>query len=290
LISKSILKERLGINQAQGFLFSVLKKNSARAGIIILVAILSIMIGGVMLSPFTPDQVSVAFNKPPDFTHIFGTDWLGHDLFSQVAWGSYPSLFVALTGAFGSVLLGMLVGITGGYFPRLRGVMSGAGDVVMVFPAIPLLVLLGSVLPASNLFIASLILLIEWPVVSRVIRNQVISIKKRPYVDAARTSGSKERQIIFGIIVPEITPLAIAYFILNASLAVILTVSLEFLGIGDPSIASWGSILYWAQQFAFIAGDWWWVFFPGLFMALTAISFALIGVAIEEIVNPRLAA
>jgi ABC-type dipeptide/oligopeptide/nickel transport system permease subunit len=274
---------------ARYYIRPVFRITSAKVGTAVLSILVVMIVGGVLLSPYSPYDVSPQLNHPPSLTHMFGTDWLGRDMFSQVVWGSYPSLFVALTAAFGSVILGLAVGVAAGYFPKLRGIMSGAGDVVMVFPALPLLTLLGTVTPATDLFIASIILLVQWPVVARVVRNQVISIKKHPYVDSAVTSGSSEREIIFGIVIPEVAPIAIAYFILNSALAVVLTVSLEFLGVGNPTIASWGSILYWAQQFAFIAGDWWWVVFPGLFISLAATGFALIGFAIEEVVNPRLA-
>jgi peptide/nickel transport system permease protein len=246
------------------------------------------LVAGAILTPYGPETPSTAVNLGPNLKHMFGTDWLGHDLFSQIVWGSYPSLFVALIGALGSVILGLAVGVGAGYYPKLRGALSGAGDVIMVFPAIPLLTLLGSAVLATNLVIASLLLIVLWPVVARVIRNQIAAVKKQPYVEAAKTSGASNREIIFSIMIPEVAPIAIAYFILNASLAIILTVSLEFLGVGNPSLVSWGSILYWAEDFAFIAGAWWWVFFPGLFITLTAIGFALIGFAIEEVVNPRL--
>jgi len=285
------MQERLGSikDYAKNLILPVLRINTAKIGIGVLVAILVVTVGGVILTPYSPYTASSQLNQPPTLNHLFGTDWLGRDMFSQVVWGSYPSLFVALIAAVGSVILGLFVGLAAGYFPRLRGILSGAGDVVMVFPALPLLALLGSVVLTTDLIIALLIMLVQWPIVARVIRNQVASIKRLPYVDSARTSGSSEREIIFGIMLPEVAPIAIAYFILNAALAVILTVSLQFLGVGNPSVASWGSILYWAQQFAFVAGDWWWVFFPGLFITLTATGFALIGFAVEEVVNPRLA-
>lgn len=277
---------RISLSRALGPLFRV---TSAKVGIVVLCVMLLVMIVGSILTPYGPETPSAAVNVGPTMKHVFGTDWLGHDLFSQIVWGSYPSLFVALIGALGSVIIGLFVGVGAGYFPRARGILSGAGDVIMVFPAIPLLTLLGSAVLATNLIIASLLLIVLWPVVARVVRNQVAAVKKQPYVEAAKTSGASNREIIFSIMIPEVAPIAIAYFILNASLAIILTVSLEFLGVGNPALVSWGSILYWAEDFAFIAGAWWWVFFPGLFITLTAIGFALIGFAIEEVVNPRLA-
>ena len=97
-------------------------------------------------------------------------------------------------------------------------------------------------------------------------------------------------QIIRKIMIPEVTSLAIAYFVLTVSAAVVLVTALQFLGVGNPTEVSWGSMLYWAQQFAFYAGDWWWILAPGVSITLVALAFALIGFSVEEVMNPRLRA
>jgi peptide/nickel transport system permease protein len=97
-------------------------------------------------------------------------------------------------------------------------------------------------------------------------------------------------QIIARIIIPEIASLAIAYFVLTVAAAIVLVTALQFLGVGNPNIVSWGSMLYWAQQFAFYAGDWWWIIAPGAAISVVAMAFALVGFSIEEVMNPRLRA
>ncbi len=166
--------------------------------------------------------------------------------------------------------------------------VGGVSDLIMIFPMLPLLIVFGSLFPPSDLFIATLLTLVMWPLVARAIRAQVLSIKKLPYVDAAKTSGLKDRHIVLTIIIPEVVSIAVAYFIINISFALVLTTALEFLGVGNPDVVTWGSILYWAQQFGFIAGAWWWVMIPGAFITITAISLAMIGYSLEEIFNPRL--
>ena len=213
---------------------------------------------------------------------------MGRDLYSEIVAGAYPSLFVSTVAALGSVIIGLFAGVIAGYFSRLHALIGGISDLIMVFPMLPLLIVFGSLFPPSDLFIASLLILVMWPLVARAIRAQVRSLKKLPYVDAARTSGLKDIDIVLTIIMPEVVSIAMAYFIINISFALVLTTALEFLGVGNPDVITWGSILYWAQQFGFLAGAWWWIIIPGAFITTTAIALAMVGYALEEIFNPRL--
>ncbi|MHB8566191.1 MAG: ABC transporter permease [Nitrososphaerales archaeon] len=263
-------------------------KKASKIGLAIIITLAALILGGIFFGHFSPYYTSTSINQPPSSIHIFGTDYLGHDLFAQVAWGAIPSLLVAITAALGSVLIGMFVGIAGGYFNRTQGPLNGVSDAIMVFPIIPLLLLIGSLLPPSNLFIAGILTLVLWPTVARAMRVQVSSLKKRAFVDAAKLSGYGDGEIVLKIMVPETGSIAIAYFIINVSVAILVTTALEFLGVGNPDVVSWGSILYWAQQFGFLAGAWWWVVVPGAFITLFALGFALIGFSLEEVFNPRL--
>jgi peptide/nickel transport system permease protein len=127
-----------------------------------------------------------------------------------------------------------------------------------------------------------------WAVIARAVRAQTMSVRTLPYVDAARTSGLRDTEIVTKIIMPATAAIAIAYFIINLSLSIIIITALQFLGIGDPLQVSWGSILYWAEQYAFGAKEWWWVLAPGAMISLVTTSFAFIGFAIETVLNPRL--
>jgi peptide/nickel transport system permease protein len=236
-------------------------------------------------SPYTPSNSLYA---PPSLNHILGTDYEGHDLFSQLVWGSIPSLFVGIAGALGSVILGLVVGVLSGYYGKLGIGLGFATDTVMAFPTIPLLILVASLFLPTDVLLIFLLALVMWPVVARAIRAQVSAVKKLPYVDAARVSGMRDRAIITNVIIPEVGAIAIAYFIINVALAIILTTALEFLGVGNPTVVSWGSILYWAQQYAFFTHSWWWVVAPGFLISLVSTGFALVGFSIEEVLNPRL--
>ena len=265
-----------------------LQKRSAKIGAGILVGIFAFVVVGSLLTPYSPYAPSGSVDAPPSYAHPFGTDYQGHDLFSQVVWGSYPSLLVALVSAFGAALIGFFAGVFAGYFTKLEGVLSGTADAILTFPIIPLMILIGVLFIATDFVIAAMLIAFLWAPVTRAVRAQVSSIKRLSYVDAEKTSGLSDLAIVFRVMVPEVGAIAIAYFILNVIFSVSIATALEFLGIGNPAVVSLGSILYWGQQFGFTAGAWWWIIAPGLLISLFATGFALIGFSLEEIMNPRL--
>jgi peptide/nickel transport system permease protein len=140
----------------------------------------------------------------------------------------------------------------------------------------------------TDTLIIVILIVVLWPAIGRAIRSQVLSVKERPYVESGKLSGMSDFEIIRRVIIPEVAPIAIAYFVLTVAAAIVLVTALEFLGVGNPNIVSWGSMLYWAQNFAFYRGDWWWILAPGISVTLVATGFALIGFSVEEVMNPRL--
>jgi peptide/nickel transport system permease protein len=267
----------------------IFKAKSAKAGACIIVTIFLFVLLGPYFVTHSPYATNFSQqNKPPDFSHPFGTDYQGRDILSQVIYGAYPSLLVGLVAAIGAVILGFFVGVLAGYYGKLEGPLSGATDVVLTFPNLPLLVVIGTLFLVSDQLIIGALILVLWAPAARAVRVQVQSSKKLGYVEAAKMGGLSDWQIVWQVIVPEVAAIAVAYFILLVSVAIILVTSLEFLGVGNPNIVSWGSILYWAQRYGFLVGDWWWVLAPGLSITLVATGFALIGFSFEEILNPRL--
>ena len=268
---------------------AIFSKRSSKVGAGIIIAIIVFVLIGVAVIPYSPNKISGPINNPPNSQHVMGTDYLGKDVASQVVWGAYPSMLVSVASSLVAALIGLIVGVFGGYYRRLEGFFTGTGDVIMTFPAFPLMVLLGLLFyPTTDLTIAIILIIVLWPPVARAIRSQVLSVKERPFVQAAKISGMRDLEIIIRVIIPEITAIAIAYFVLTLSVSLVFVTGLEFLGVGNPEVVSWGSMLYWAQQFAFYNGDWWWILAPGLMITLFATAFALIGFSIEEVMNPRL--
>jgi peptide/nickel transport system permease protein len=264
------------------------RTKSSKAGWIIILIYVAAMIIGPFVIPYSPTAISADKNGPPSAAHVLGTDFRGRDILSQLIWGMFPSMLVGITAALGAALLGLVVGVFGGYYNRLEGVLTSTADIVMTFPALSLMLLIGSLFAFSNDLAIGILILILWPLAARSIRSQTLTVKSRGFVDAAKMSGMGGLRIIGKIIIPSVSALAFAYFVLNVAGGIILITALEFLGVGNPNNVSWGSMLYWAQQFAFYYGDWWWILAPGLSISIIAIAFALIGFSIEEVANPKL--
>lgn len=287
--------EQEQVEKSRSILRSMLSKTSiifgskvAKTGVVIILGIVLMVLLGSLFFPLPPNSVTGTPYSPPSFGHPFGTDYLGQDVFSQVVWGAYPSLFIALFVAFASTLIGYFAGIYAGYYRKLEAGISGLGDVILSFPFLPLLLMVGTIFYADPQVVPILLALILWAPVARAVRAQTISAKKLAYVEAARVSGLNDRQIVWKILTFEVAPIAIAYFVINVALGLVLLTAVEFLGVGNPLDVNWGSILYWAQLYAFTGRAWWWILAPGLIIALTTTGFAFIGYSIEEIMNPRL--
>ncbi len=276
------------LSRSKVFSDALLSSKTSQAGVIILASLALLILVGRLLTPYSPYAVTPNPNSPPSLVHPFGTDFQGHDLLSQVIYGAYPSLSVALLAAIGSVALGFFSGVFSGYFRKLEGGISGTTDAVLTLPILPTIILIAALFEASDLLVAGLLTLLLWAPVARAVTAQVLSVKQLTYVDVARLSGMKDLRIVWRVIIPEVGPIAIGYTIINLAISIVLITALEFLGVGDPNVVSWGSILYWAQQFAFTAGDWWWVLAPGIIIALLAVGLALVGYSVEEALNPRL--
>ncbi|MDA4113957.1 MAG: ABC transporter permease [Thaumarchaeota archaeon] len=267
---------------------TLLGSNSAKIGFGMILAMLSLVLIGPFFVPYSPYAISGVANQAPSPAHPFGTDYLGHDLLSQVIYGAYPSLLVGLAAALGATAFGFIVGLLGGYYRRLEWLLSASTDSILSIPALPLLILIGIIYPVSDTLIVEGLILVLWAPAARAVRAQVASVKKLQYVEAARTSGMSDWQIVWRVIVPKVGAIGLAYFVLLVSVSIVLATALEFIGIGNPEIVSWGSILYFAQQYGFYLGDWWWVLAPGLSITIVATGFALAGFSFEEILNPRL--
>jgi peptide/nickel transport system permease protein len=266
----------------------LLKGRASKVGTGIILGFIVLIIVGPFLTPYGPTEASSSINSPPSFAHPFGTDYLGHDILTQVIYGAYPSMLTGVVAAAGSLVLGLTVGVLAGYYRKSEGFLIGTADVILTFPPLPLMILLGTLYPATTTLIILILVVVLWPISARAIRSQVLSLKERPYVESSKTNGMSNFQIITRIMIPEVTSLAIAYFVLTVAAAIVLVTALQFLGVGNPNIVSWGSMLYWAQQFAFYAGDWWWILAPGASITIVAMAFALLGFSIEEVMNPRL--
>jgi ABC-type dipeptide/oligopeptide/nickel transport system permease subunit len=219
---------------------------------------------------------------------LLGTDYRGEDLFSQDLWGARVSLYVGLVAAFIGISLGLVVGLVAGYATGLTDeVLMRFTDMMLVIPSLPLLIVLIAVLGASLTNLIIVIGFLGWMGFARVIRSQVLSLKERPFIEAAKAAGSGTSHILSKHIFPNIVSLTYVNLALSVPAAILSEAALSFLGLGDPSTISWGQILQIADANA-ATRFWWNILPPGLGIAIVSLSFILIGQGLDEIFNPKL--
>ncbi len=219
-----------------------------------------------------------------------GTDSQGRDLAVGLLFGFPVALFIGLLASTLITTIGTSLGIVSGYVGGWADtVIQRLSDVVANVPLLPILIFMVIVL-GSNLFLIILILVaFSWPSLTILIRSMVLQLRSGQLVEATQALGATKKRIMIGHIFPQTAPFVFAQMIFFTPAAILAEAGLSFLGLGDPSIPTWGQIL--EQGFrtgAVYVGYWWWVLPPGLLIVLTATAFVLIALAIEPVLNPRL--
>jgi peptide/nickel transport system permease protein len=272
----------------RGFWSRFRRRPTMLLGLTFTLALVLIALGADLIAPHDPFALSNAVLSAPSAAHPFGTDDLGRDMFSRVVHGARISLLVGFVSAFVATLIGVLVGGLAGYFGGL--VDDGLMRLTELFLIVPrfFLALIIVVLLGSNIWFIVLVLsLTYWPLTARVLRAQILTLRTRDYVLAARAVGTPEMRILLRHVLPGALPPVITQASLQVGSAILIEAGLSFLGLGDPNVVSWGAMLNDAQQFVFVA--WWMSLFPGLAITLTIIGVNLVADALNEAWDPRLA-
>ncbi len=220
---------------------------------------------------------------------VMGTDELRRDLATGILWAAPVALFIGLTVSIASILIGLIYGVAAGYKGRRtdEGLMR-VNDIFYSLPTLPLLVILSVTVGRSIFLITGFLVIFGWVGMAKISRSLALQIKNLQYVEAAKLMGQSDARIIFRHIIPQLLPLTFASIAIAVPSAILGEAALSFLGLGDPSIPTWGQILHDANSAgAAVRGLWWWIVPPGLMIALTGLAFALIGNALDAIVNPR---
>lgn len=264
-----------------------------RTGAILLGFTVLVAVFGPMLFPFDPGAVgdsAADILAPPSAQHWLGTDELGRDVFRATLEGARVSLLVGLTATAVSIGLGTAVGLTSGYrLGSVDGTLMRVTDFFLVLPTLPLTIALAAVVGQSLGIIILVIGLTSWPATARIVRSQVLSLRERQFVLRARALGASDRRIVGRHILPNVLPLIFANTVLVIAGAILAEATLAFLGLGDPTHVSWGTMLH----FAFVAGAtgrgaWWYILPPGIGIVVVVLGFALAGHTLDRILNPRL--
>ena len=230
-----------------------------------------------------------AFASPSEFGRL-GTDGLGRDVLTQFIWGSRISLLVGLAATVLAMLIGSMVGITAGFFGgRIGGLLMRVTEWFLVIPFLPLAIALAAILGPSIQNIIIVIGITSWPSTTRLIHAQVLTLKERDYVDRSRALGASNWHVMTRHIVPNVSPLILANTTLTVPIVILSEATLSFLGLGDPTNASWGQMLDDAFESGAVTVEaWWYIVPPGLGIMLVVLAFTLVGQALEEILDPRL--
>ncbi|MBI4127915.1 MAG: ABC transporter permease, partial [Parcubacteria group bacterium] len=224
---------------------------------------------------------------------LLGTQVNGYDLFSQLIYGARISLIVGLLSAFIGIMLGLIIGLIAGYMGKIVDeVLMRFTDMLLVIPTLPLLIVLlavlGNTLAGGGTVVLILVIgFLGWMGFARVVRAQVLSLKERPFVEAAKAAGAGTGYITVRHIVPNIVGLIYVNLALAVPGAILSEAALSFLGLGDVTVLSWGRMLNQVQ----VSGGqriWWWVLPPGLSIALVSLAFVMIGFSLDTIFNPKL--
>jgi oligopeptide/dipeptide ABC transporter ATP-binding protein len=243
------------------------------------------------LSPYNPTSMSFAPGLGPSGANWLGTTTQGQDILSELIWGTRQTLIIAFAAGGLATIVSVIVGVSAAYMGGLvDGVLSLITDVLLVIPIFPLVIVIAAYLRSVGLLVMIIVLgALGWSYGARQLRVQVLSLRRRDFLGAARVRGERSGYIIVAEIIPTMTSLIVASFLGTAVFAVLTAAGLQFLGLGDPNSQSWGNMLYWAQNNeALEAGSPLWAIVPGACIALLGAAFAFLNYAFDEVSNPAL--
>jgi len=270
---------------------SLRHNRKATAGLLLLGFFLVLAIFPGELSPYDPTSISFDPGIGPSAAHWLGTTSQGQDVLSQLIWGARQSLIIAFAAGGLATIIAVIVGVSAAYLGGFAdGVLSLITDVLLVIPIFPIIIVIAAYLRGIGLFVMIIVLgALGWSYGARQLRVQVLSLRRRDFLGAARVRGERSAYIIVAEIIPTMTSLIVASFLGTAVFSVLTAAGLQFIGLGNPNSQSWGNMLYWAQNNeALDVGSPLWAIMPGVCIALLGAAFAFLNYAFDEVSNPAL--
>lgn len=228
---------------------------------------------------------------PPISQHPLGTNDIGQDILSELLWGARFSLLIGFLSAVTSTSIGVCLGLISGYQDKLGFAIMRVVDVFLAIPRFPLIILMAAFLRPGLKTLVLFFMLFGWPRAARLVRSQVLTESNKQYVDAARLLGASDRRIMVRHLLPACIPIALVRFIMEFQHVILAESGLSFLGLGDPTVKSWGAILHYAFEYPaiFISDVWvWWAMPPGICITLVVLALTFVGFSLEEWAEPRL--
>ncbi|NQX29504.1 ABC transporter permease [Microbacteriaceae bacterium VKM Ac-2854] len=270
---------------------TVWSNGKARIGIVILAVFILVAIFAPLLAPYAGNDNSFDRSADASAAHWLGTTAAGEDVLSQLLYGAQISVTVGLVAGLLSTIIAVLIGLSWGYTRGLWAeVINFVVNLFLVIPGLPLMIVIAAYLSGGGIAMIIVVVVITgWAWGARVLRSQTQSLRSRDFVTAAQFSGESSFRIVFREILPNMTSLIVGNFFGAATAAILAEAGLEFLGLGDTTTVSWGTMLFWSQNSnALLTGQWVLLFAPGLCIALLATALTLINFGVDGISNPRL--
>jgi peptide/nickel transport system permease protein len=277
------------------YLKQFLQHRMGMIGFSILIIFVFTAIFAPIVAPFNPYESDEPTDThdvfaSPSSKHILGKDDIGKDVLSSVIYGARISLLVGILASTIIIVLGGVIGMIAGYYGgNIDVILMRIVDAVLVIPQLPLMLVIIAVVGRGIVNIILVIGLLSWSYMARIVRAQVMSIKNRTFVMRAKSIGVGQTRIMIRHILPQVVPMIFAEATLDVSFAIISEATLSFLGLGDPTLISWGTMLHRAFLRGAVTREAWWVILPpGMAIALIALSFTFLGNSLQAIINPRL--
>ena len=288
-MKKDITRIFLVIQSIGQFLLKILKNPKGRLDVLFVGIVVLAAVFAPYLTPYELDDYNIANGlAKPSKEHLLGTDKNGIDILTQILYGARISLIIGITTGLCVTFLGATLGVVSVYFGKVSAaVILNTINVLLVIPTTPLMMIMSNV-SSSYLMMIAIFTLIGWCGTARMVRAQVLAMIHMNYIHAAELAGGSKNYIMFRHILPAVSHLLIMNCALSCAGFMIAEAGLSFIGLGDPSVVSWGKILVAAQESAFTSGLWAWVIAPGVAIFITVFGFMQIGYALEEILNPKM--
>ena len=264
----------------------------ARVGICLLAFFVLMAVFAPLIAPYDPQDGSFAPLLSPSWEHLMGTTSQGYDIFSQFVYGTRLSLLVGIFGGLFATVIAVCVGMISGYAEGtfVDNVLSFFTNLALVVPVLPLMMVIIAYSEVRGLWLMVFVIgITSWAGAARAKRAQIITLRSREFVTAAKFSGERSIPIVFKEIMPNMTSLVVSGFIAAATGAIVAEAGLSFLGFGDPTAVSWGQMLAFANaNGALVQGFWVWLMVPGLALAVLITSLTFINFGVDLLSNPHL--
>jgi peptide/nickel transport system permease protein len=269
-----------------GGIRGIVRTRHGAVGFFILVLLVLVALGAPWIAPYGPHEQTPVSMAAPSFSHLFGTDNVGRDIFSMVVYGTRASLAIGFGAAFAALVVGGTIGILAGYFRGwVESVLMRVTELFQTLPVIMFVLFAVALFGSSFWLLIAAVTLAIWPVEARLIYGQYIKLREREFVAAARVIDMSTFHIIVREILPNAIQPVVVQVALDASVAILIEAGLGFLGLSDPNMVSWGQLLFTAQDYMDQA--WWMSLFPGAAICLAVIAFNLFADGLNEMSDSR---